>query len=74
MLSESTIALGYFPLMVVGSMLFSVRLSGVALAPDVLLSSFVGGLVYPVAFGALGALHARRGTEASEPVRTFGEE
>ncbi|MFB6166078.1 MAG: hypothetical protein ABEJ31_13030 [Haloarculaceae archaeon] len=55
-LTGATVAVGYLPLAVLGAVLFSVEVGSSSAAPDLLLAAVLAGVVYPVVFGAIGAL------------------
>lgn len=66
-----SITMGYIPAVVVGALVFSVDPideRAMQLAPELLLSFFVAGLLYPIVFGGLGGWIARKYTEAAQDV------
>lgn len=50
----ATAVLGYLPLAVLGAFVFTVQAGGATIRPDVVTALALAGLLYPVAFGALG--------------------
>lgn len=54
--------LGYLPLAVLGSIVFSVHL-GIVTGPDQFLAFALAGLIYPFVFGGIGGLLVSRGAE-----------
>lgn len=50
----TTVVLGYLPLAVVGAFVFAVEVADATMQPEVGMALILAGLVYPVAFGALG--------------------
>lgn len=62
----ASVSMGYLPCVVLGAVIFSAMTIDARvemLAPDLFLSTLVGGLLYPMIFGGIGGWVAMRGAE-----------
>jgi len=56
----ASVVIGYLPLALAGTVLFTVTVDSSSGSPDLLLAAVLAGVVYPVVFGAIGAVVAHQ--------------